>query len=697
LFRSLWHLGDRQLMNNKIETYKNYINELGGRVTDDCLGNSFCLLRVNCNGTILKKLLEEDNVCEIDLIPEKIIELYSLIRKEAKDFNIGSKPPEDAPKICIIDSGISYGHPLLENAAIDTKAFGHGLIDGIDENGHGTLVASIALYDDIEECLKANEFIPRFNLYGARVLNKNCEFPKEKLIENQITEAITYYHKIGCRIFNLSIGIESDIYNGGKQFTLAQRIDEMCRDYDIFVSISIGNFRDLPYSDRKKWEETINQYPYYLLESNSKLINPATAANALTVGSLAGESKITVREERGVQLIPIAKYNQPSPFSRTGFGVNNSIKPEVCGYGGNWVINAYTQDITSPLGVGIIGCNSKFHEENILFTSDVGTSFATPQITHLAAEILLKYKRMSANSIRALIVNSCNSVGETVSLIEQVKNEMVEAVYEKIKSQKLVSKCPELVKTERGIKFNEDVRKKLMENSFINDQIKELVSKIPDKNTYLKFSGYGKPDLQRALYSNEKKVTLIAQDEIEIDHFKIFEVYVPGEIAELKGKKIITTTLAFSPLTRHTRKEYLGYDMSFKLIRGMSLENIIDVFRKREKGEDVSPKLGSKDCSLSLGTNLLKNSTVKSSSYEFSSPKFYKNYGEVLYLVVFNESKWVDDTYGKEPYSVVVTIEYVGDEIEVGLYTKINQHIKEKLNEVKEKEKVRSNVIKIRS
>lgn len=557
----LWHLGDRQLMNRKIETYKGKIQELGGRVTDDCLGNSFCLLRVNCNGVILKKLLEEDNVCEIDLIPEKVIGLHSLIRREAKDLNIGGKLPEDAPKVCIVDSGIAYGHPLLENATKDVKAFGQELLDGIDENGHGTLVASIALYGDIEECLKVNKFSPKFNLYGARVLNKDNEFPKEKLIENQITQAITYYKNIGCRIFNLSLGIESDVYNGGKQFTLAQRIDEMCRKYDIFVCISAGNFRDLPNSDQNRYEETIKQYPKYLLESNSRLINPATAAIALTVGSLANDPKITVQNERGVQAIPIAKYNQPSPFSRTGFGVNNSIKPEVCEYGGNQVVNVYNntmQDIASPLGVGIVGCNSKFHEENILFRSDVGTSFATPKVTHLAAEILSKYKEMSANSIRALIVNSCNNVNETISLIEQVRYKMVEAVYRKLESQELLTKCPELTITDKGIKFNKDVRKKIMENPYISNEIKDAINKIPDKYTYLKFSGYGRPDLQRALYSNERKVTMMAQDEIEIDHFKIFEVYIPREIAELKGKKVITTTLTFSPPTRHTRKEYLG-------------------------------------------------------------------------------------------------------------------------------------------
>lgn len=135
--------------------------------------------------------------------------------------------------------------------------------------------------------------------------------------------------------------------------------------------------------------------------------------------------------------------------------------------------------------------------------------------------------------------------------------------------------------------------------------------------------------------------------------------------------------------------------MSFKLIRGMKLEEIVEVFRKREKGEDVSEKLGSNDCSLSLGANILKSSTVKSSLFEFSSTKFYENYGEELYLVVFNESKWVDDTYGKEPYSVVVTIEYIGDELEVGLYTKINQHIQARLN-IKQREKVRT-TIKVRS
>lgn len=696
----LWHLGDRQLMREKVNLFRDKIQQLGGRVTDDCLGNSFCLLRVNCNGKALKRLLEEDSVSEIDLIPEKVIELRSFVRKEAKDFNCEGKPPEDAPGICIVDSGITYGHPLMKNATKEVMAFGEDLDDGIDENGHGTLVASIALYGDVDECIRSNNFNPKFNLYGARVLNKNCEFPKEKLIENQITDVITHYYKTNrCRIFNLSIGIGDDTYNGGKQFTLAQRIDEMCREFDVFVCISVGNFLDYPCSEQSKFEETIKTYPNYLLEKHSKLINPATSSIALTVGSLATEPKITLSDERGVNVIPIAHYNQPSPFSRTGFGINTSIKPEVCEYGGNCVVSIYgenIQNISSPLGVGIIGCNSHFHEENTLFTSKVGTSFAAPRVTHLAAEILSKYKKMSANSIRALIVNSCRSVEETVRLIDQVKDKMVDMLYNKLEAQGILESCPEIRKDNNKIKFNEDTRKKLIENTYINNELKEFVKKIPDKYSYLKFTGYGKPDLQRALYSNEKKVTMITQDEIEIDHFKIFEIYIPDEIAKLNGKKIITTTIAFSPPTRHTRKDYIGYDMDFKLIRGMELKDIIDVFRKKEKGEDVSIKLGSKECSLSLGTNILKNSTVKSSSFEFSDKRFCDKYGETLYLVVFNESKWVDDTYGKESYSVVATIEYIGDEAEVGLYSKISEHIKNKLG-VKTKEEIRGNLVKMKS
>ena len=122
-------------MREKITLYRNTIQQLGGKATDDCLGNSFCLLRVNCNGHLLKFLLEEDNVCEIDLIPEKVMGLNILVRDDIKDINYEGEPSPDAPRICIVDSGITYGHPLLENAVKDVRAFGERLDNGVDENG----------------------------------------------------------------------------------------------------------------------------------------------------------------------------------------------------------------------------------------------------------------------------------------------------------------------------------------------------------------------------------------------------------------------------------------------------------------------------------------------------------------------------------------------------------------------------------
>lgn len=560
-------------------------------------------------------------------------------------------------------------------------------------------MASIALYGDIEECLELNKFNPKFNIYGARVLDRDNKFPKEKLIENQITEVIAYFYKEkGCRILNLSIGIEEDTYMGGKQFTLAQRIDEMCREFDIFVCISAGNFKGYPYCEEIEYEKTIREYPNYLLQNNAQIINPATSALALTVGSLTSEPRLTLSEERGVNVIPVSTLNQPSPFTRIGFGVNDSIKPEVCEYGGGCVLNIYgatLQKITTPFGAGVIGCNSKFREKNKLFTSGAGTSFATPRIANLAAEILDKYKNSSANFIRALIVNSCNSVEETISLIDEVKKKMVYSLYSHLESIGVLTACPEINEHYEQGKFNENIRREMLANNLIPAQVKEFIEKIPDRYSYMKFAGYGKPDLSRALYSSEKKVTMFAEDEIEIDHFKVFEIYVPEELAVLKGKKRISITLAFSPPTRHTRKDYIGYDMDFKLIRGMELRDIIDVFRKKEKGEDITIKLESCNCKLSHGTNILKNSTVKNSTFEFSSKKFCENYGEVLHLVIFNESKWVDDTYGKEPYSVVVTIEYLGDEIECNLYTRMKERINERL-EITARARMNNNLIKLK-
>ena len=79
------------------------------------------------------------------------------------------------------------------------------------------------------------------------------------------------------------------------------------------------------------------------------------------------------------------------------------------------------------------------------------------------------------------------------------------------------------------------------------------------------------PDVDRALFSSENKVTIYAENKIELEKFDIYEIPIPDIFINTSGERKITNSLAYSPPVRHTRKDYAGYNLEFDLVRGKSL------------------------------------------------------------------------------------------------------------------------------
>jgi len=95
---------------------------------------------------------------------------------------------------------------MLGAAIGDTVAIPASLGTGLDDNGHGTRVAGIALYGNVQDCIKI-EFFSTVFLIWRTITNAQNRFDDHHLIVKQMDEAIRYFHKnYGCRIFNISLG-----------------------------------------------------------------------------------------------------------------------------------------------------------------------------------------------------------------------------------------------------------------------------------------------------------------------------------------------------------------------------------------------------------------------------------------------------------------------------------------------------------
>ncbi len=320
------------------------------------------------------------------------------------------EPPKlDAPKVCVIDSGIQEGHSLLK-AAIDSQNSRSWVpketnrtADLVSNGGHGTKVAGAVIYP---------RNIPRSGkesaicwIQNARVLNDKCELPPELFPPDLLGIIVEFYHKqTSTRIFNHSIAAATPCRTRCMS-AWASAIDILTWNNDLLFVVAAGN---LPLDGRigttrlsVKEHLSKGSYPDYLLEKSSRIANPAQSFQALTVGSVA------LNYYHSPPLKSISQKDRPSAFSCSGLGIWETIKPEVVEYGGDLVEDGKSPPgITSPKEVCPELVRSTLNGGPPVASDGVGTSFAAPKVSHIAACIAAELPDESCLLYRALIVQS---------------------------------------------------------------------------------------------------------------------------------------------------------------------------------------------------------------------------------------------------------------------------------------------------
>jgi hypothetical protein len=291
-----------------------------------------------------------------------------------------------------------------------------------------------------------------------------------------------------------------------------------------------------------------------------------------------------------VGLRPVASVGQPSPFTRSGPGLNEITKPDLCDFGGNLLFDGNAQNFAHYDECAIVSFNSEY-------------------LRRLGA-----FPGSSANLIRALLASSATIPASTLELLRPFGNGAAHRV------------C-----------------------------------------------GFGLADVSRAVNSTEARVVLYADDAIAIDRFYIYEVPIPQEFAETRGERHIQVTMAYDPPTRRTRIDYLGTTMSYRLIRGASLDQIIEHYRRRADGDGPVPEMpGRFDCDLSPSPAIRDKGTLQRSTFTMrQNPR--PEYGDTYFLVVRCEGKWAGEEHGPQRFALVVEIEHAG----VGrLYERLRERIR---------------------
>ena len=215
--------------------------------------------------------------------------------------------------------------------------------------------------------------------------------------------------------------------------------------------------------------------------------------------------------------------------------------------------------------------------------------------------------------------------------------------------------------------------------------LRERIEPLHGEDGVLRVCGYGMIDEDHALHSGDRRVTLVAQSSIPLDSFQLYEVPVPEEFRRAAGKKRVCVSLAFDPPVRRRRAQYLGVEMSYALIRGKPVDEIVDAYRAltaeeqaaRRRPEITIPRAFQSPyrCDLRPRSQALKSSTLQRSEWKFQREQ--KDYGESWYLLVRAMRNWAPADVTSQDFGIAVCLE--ADESR--LYSLVRQRVQVRLQQ----------------
>lgn len=634
----VWHTGRRPDCERFIETIQAVLHRHNLGMTDRWIGTSICVCWARLNEAALQELLDMPEVKEVDRPSRPAFEHFELFQADVTTMDIASQPGDDLVGVVVLDSGVAVLHPLIAPALGDAQVFpdalGRRVLGGPNDGtaeGHGTGVCGIAAYGDLLAAFRERRFVPTAQLFSGRVTDDNNEYDEEVLLETQLERAVEYFltNYPRARIVNISLGDRNKVYADGYQTRFAAAIDDLAYRYAeraILIVVSTGNFQTNAHLTP---EQVRTLYPLYLLTPAARLIDPATAAIALTVGGLAIGPEANRYYEPDVQIPVAGDDGLPSPFTRVGPGVDAAIKPEVVEAAGDWIL-----DRTILKESGVVTTGKNFAQGQLLVTR-AGTSFAAPKVANLAAQLMRRYPGYSSNLVRALIVHSA------------------------------------IVPIRRPVIWQG--------------------RKASDADI-LRVYGYGQPNLERALAAAQNEPWLLYDGLIEGDTFRIFQLpEIPDEFLSERGRKTIRVTLAFDPPTRPTRKDsYLGFSMDFALYRNVNAQSLLEAYKRWDRDEQAQLEDGVPPGRTDLARNKIKlepssrqrkGGTVQSAWVEIVRQGWNYSAGTPLYLVVVCERKWAPAEFRDQRFAVVMSLAHEREDLDLHarLRHRVNLFVRERV------------------
>lgn len=551
-------------------------------------------------------------------------------------------PPKGASAVCVLDTGVTRGHPLLEASLAPPDCHTCEPAWGThDHHGHGTEMAGLALYGDLTPVLASSGPIElRHVLESVKILPPAGQNPPE--LYGAITAEAASRAEIQAperrRCFSMAI-TATDERDRGQPSSWSAAVDALAagRAFDsttqglVYVDegdpvrrlilISAGNVGGLE-------AEHLNR------SDADSVHDPAQAWNALTVGAFT--EKATIQDPKWNGWQPVAQAGDLSPWSTTGvvFADAWPMKPDVVLEGGNVVKNGNGEiDFPCP-DVSLLSTHYQPAEKS--FVLSWATSAATAQAARMAAIIAADYPALGAEAVRALIVHSAEWTPQMQAHLRGASGKRARA---------------------------------------------RLVRRY----------GFGVPRLDRALRSASDALTLIAQGTIrpflegKMREMHFFELPWPREVLQSLGETPVRLRVTLSyfiepnPGRRgwKNRHRYASHGMRFD-VKGPT--DSIEEFRKRLNQraldeDEEKPPTNDDSSEWYLGQQARSRGSIHSDILQ----GFAADIAERGVVAVYPVSGWWKDQPKRDRsekgarYALVVSIETPG--VEADIWTPVAQQV----------------------
>lgn len=543
----------------------------------------------------------------------------------------------DVPHVCLLDSGVNRGHPmlspLLAEADMHTVEPAWGTDDIAD---HGSGLAGLASYGDLMEVLPSTHPVAlEHRLESVKLTpGEGGNEGDAKHHAYLFAEAVSRPEIAAPqrrRVFTSAVSA-SDYRDRGRPSSWSAMVDRLAADSDSagafprLIVLSAGNT-----CEHAAWIE----YPASL--STNLIHDPGQAWNAVTVGAYT--DKI---ETEMVGVSAIAPEGGLSPFTTTSRTWDGAwpLKPDIVLEGGN-----VGKDVFGASGMPSLNLLTTHHRpHDRLFTTTNATSAASALCARMAAQLMAAYPSLRPETLRALIVHSA---------------EWTPAMREMFLPK----------------------------------------GKKPSKQDYvnlIRHCGWGVPDLDRALWSAGNSLTLVVEDVVHpyakekgrgvvTRHMNLHALPWPREELEaLQDAKVqMRVTLSYfiepNPSARGTSSKfhYASHRLRFDVQRPLdsSTEDFVARVNAAAKRDDEGDPVDPRDPDWHLGDRQRHRGSLHQDVWEGTAADLASR----GYIAVYPSNGWWRTRPALERYdlparySLIVSLRT--EQVEVDLYTAIAQKI----------------------